>query len=243
MPITGTTVTGIDRWTWLYLTQRLALECGVSKDPWANILTLVGATEDVLRLASWIQSAWRDIQDLEPNWKFMRRSCVFDTLAGQFEYTADQAGIPADTFGRWKLDSFRCYPTGNTNGEMPMGTLDYDEWRDTYQFGSYRNVITRPFVVTELPDLSLGLGPTPPVGYTIVGDYYAAPKDLANGTEVPLLPARHNPLIVVYKAMMSYGSFEGAPEVYDRGKREHDKLISRLRMYELPQIRFGGPLC
>lgn len=229
--------------TTLDMVRRCASECGVTKDPVNQIETIIDATEDIGRIVGWIISAWRDIQDLESNWKFMRRSCSFLTVAGQASYTSLECGITANTFGRWYLDSFRNYLTaGGVNGEMPMSCEDYDCWRNTYQLGSYRNVTARPFVVTELPDLSLGLGPTPLVGYTILGDYYASSVDLSDDNEEPALPERHNRMGIVGAAMMQYGEFEGAPEVYSRGERMYKSFISRLRRDELPPIRMGGPL-
>lgn len=229
--------------TLLDLVRRLALECGVSKDPVGEITTIINATEDIGRLVGWIITAWRDIQDLEPNWKFMRRSCSFLTLADHPSYTPLECGITANTFGRWDLDSFRTYLTAaGQNGELHLTRMGYDAWRDTYQFGAYRTVRQQPYRVTEFPDLSLGLGPLAPVGYTIIGDYYASPKDLAADNEVPALPDRHNLMIIVFKAMREYGQFEGAPEVYDRGEREYKKLLARLRMYELPPLCLGGSL-
>mgnify|MGYP003392974528 FL=1 len=229
--------------TLLDMVRRCAFECGVSKDPVNQIESVVDSTEDVGRITGWVISAWRDIQDLEKNWKFMRRSCSFVTVAGQFQYTALQCGITDNTFGRWDLHTFRNYLTaGGVNGEMLMDDLDYDTWRNIYQLGSYRNVTTRPFVVTEMPDLSLGLGPTPLVGYTVIGDYYASPRDLDADTEEPVLNERHNRMGIVGKAMMEYGGSEGAPEVYARGDKMYKSFISRLRRDELPAIRWGGPL-
>jgi hypothetical protein len=100
----------------------------------------------------------------------------------------------------------------------------------------------QPFLVTETPDLSLGLGPTPAVGYRILGDYYLSPKDLSLDTEVPALPERHNLMGIVGKAMISYGYFEGAPEVIQRGELIYRPFIAKLRRDELPPIRMGGAL-
>jgi hypothetical protein len=93
-----------------------------------------------------------------------------------------------------------------------------------------------------MPDLSLGLGPTPLPGYRVLGDYYASPKDLDADNEEPVLNARHNRMGIVGKAMMDYGGSEGAPEVFARGQMIYKSFISRLRRDELPSIGFGGPL-
>jgi hypothetical protein len=42
--------------------------------------------------------------------------------------------------------------------------------------------------------------------------------------------------------MMSYGGFESATEVYQRGEIEFSKLMKRLDADRLPQILLSGPL-
>ena len=237
------TSAGISVGNTLDLVRRLALESGTVTNPTTSITTIVNATGEVARLASWIINAWLDIQDLHPNWKFMRRSCSFVTVDGQANYTPVQCAIPANTFGRWKLDSFRSYVTaGGTNGEIYLCKLDYDQYRDTYIFGSMRTVRAQPLYVTEFPDYSLGIGPVAPVGYTVYGDYYAAPKDLSGDAEVPALPTQHNLMIIVWKALMDYGYFDAAPEAIQRGEREYKRLLSRLQRDQLPPMRMGGSL-
>ena len=165
------------------------------------------------------------------------------TVDGQANYTPVQCGITANTFGRWDLHSFRSYLTaGGTNGEIYMHKLDYDDYRDAYLFGSMRTVRAYPLYVTEFPDYSLGLGPVPPVGYTVLGDYYAAPKDLSDDAEVPALPTQHNLMIIVWKALSEFGYFDAAPEAIQRGEREYKRLLSRLQRDQLPTMRMGGPL-
>ena len=44
---------------------------------------------------------------------------------------------------------------------------------------------------------------------------------------------------LVYQAMMQYGAYESAPEVYNRGEKEYDKLMQRLELQRLPDVRFG----
>ena len=237
------TTAGIHVGTTLDLVRRLAMESGTVTHPTTSITTIVNATGETARLASWIINAWRDIQNLKPNWKFMRRSCTFVTVAGQYNYTPVQCGITLNTFGRWDLNSFRSYLTsGGTNGEMFMSKLDYDYYRDSYLYGANRAVRAQPLYVTEFPDTTLGLGPIPPVGYTIKGDYYAAPKDLADDAEVPALPTQCNLMIIVWAALKNYGYFDAAPEAIERAKEEYQKLLYQLMRDQLPPVRMGGPL-
>lgn len=245
MPIIAVPVNpGATTYTFLDLVRRLAVECGITKNAVLSLPTIVGATQEAGRLVGWIVTAWRDIQSLHPNWAFLRRSTSFATVDGQATYTPVQAGLVEGTLGKWKLDSFRNYKTSaGTNGEIFMADMDYEVWRDTYQYGALRNAKSQPFVVAETPEHYLGLGPVPLAGYTVLGDYYLAPVDLQSDSELTTLPTWHNPMIVVYSAMRMYGAFEAAPEIYQRGETEYKKLLGRLQLDQLPRVYMGGPLC
>lgn len=229
--------------TFLQLVQQLAKECGTTKDPATTITTVQSATGEVGRLASWIQTAWRDIQSLHPDWQFLRSSVSFTTTNGQATYTLTQCGLAANTFGAWVRDSFRNYLTATgQSSEIFMSYMPYDVWRNAYQYGAMRTSYSQPFTVTIAPGMSLGLGPVPLSGYTVIGDYYQAPVDLQLDADTPSLPSWHNKMLIVYKAMMSYGAFESAPEVYARGETEYNKLITRLENDQLLEVVGGPPL-
>lgn len=234
---------GSTKWTFLYLVQRLAQECGVTSNVQASLTTLEGVTGEAARLRDWIQSAWWDIQAMHQDWKFLRRSTTFPTIDGQATYTPLEAGITVDTFGRWDVDSFRNYlTTGGINGEQFMTFMDYDPWRDLYQLGALRTSKSQPFKLTVTPDNSLGLGPVPLAGYTVLGDYYLAPKELASDLELTTLPKYHNPMIIVYVAMRDYGGFEAASEVYQRADLGYRRLLSKLENDQLNPVLWCAPL-
>ena len=219
----------------LAICQRAARECGVSG---SGPLTVVGQTGELGRIVNWCATANQDIESAHPDWQFMRLSVSFPTVAGQPTYTTVQTGITAGTFGMWARDTFRNYPTAVGNiAEFPMEYMNYEDWRDTYQFGANRYVQTRPWVITIAPDQSIGLGPYPNGDYTITGDYYRAPILLAADADVPALPVQFH-MMIVYKAMMYYGAYEAAPEVYDRGELEFGKLMARLDALRLPEVTF-----
>ena len=49
-------------------------------------------------------------------------------------------------------------------------------------------------------------------------------------------------MMIVYRAMMFYGGYESAPEVYQRGEAEFKRLMSRLDIDQLPTLVSGPPL-
>lgn len=223
---------------YLELINRLRRECGVSGPALANLDTL---SLESRRMVDWIADAWVDIQALHDDWQFMRRTVVFSAVPEQQVYTAQDAGIDA-TFGNWKRDSFTCSSAGQGFGdESDLLFMDYDQFRRMYQFGAARTAYTRPRFVTVTPDKSLALGPAPDQAYVIQGDYYARPVRLANATDEPSIPAQHH-LMIVFKAMMAYGAFEAATEVYGRGQTEYRRMLSMLEIDRLPTLVSGPPL-
>ena len=112
-------------------------------------------------------------------------------------------------------------------------------WRDLYQFGANRTTYTRPNVMSITPGKALALGPVPTSGYTIVGEYYAIPTELTLLTDIPRLPSQYH-MAIVYRAMMFYGAFEAASEVFSLGQSEFNKMINRLESQYLPEIEVAG---
>lgn len=202
-------------------------------------------TGEFARVVEWVNEAWMEIQLARADWKWMRNSMTFPTVADQATYTLSQiesTGTGFSNFGNWELDTFRCYTTSvGTNDETPITWMDYNAWRDTYQLGATRNTDTRPTQFTVTPALGIGLGCTPAAGYTISGDYFKVATELAGDTETPALPSQFH-MAIIYKVMMLYGVSESKPEVYDDGFTSFTRMMTRLELQQLPQMSLGGAL-
>lgn len=223
---------------YLQLINRLRLECGVSGP---DLTSLENLSQESRRMAAWIADAWVDVQTEHDDWQFMRREIAFNAVPGQQSYTAADAGIE-QTFANWKRDSFTCSSEGQNFGdedELPF--MDYDHFRRMYRFGVARTNEGRPVFMTVTPDKSLALGPVPDQDYLITGDYYARPVRLQAAEDMPLIDERYH-MLIVYRAMMSYGTFEAATEVYGRGDMEYRRLRSKLVIDQLPRLVSGAPL-
>lgn len=230
--------------TFLELTSRLCRECGVST---SNFATTVNQSGKLRLMCDWINAAWMDIQGLHQDWDWLRTSVSFVTVDGQATYAlgsgAGTTGVTAAVFGMWDRRSFRNYPTATgTPAEICMGYIDHDRWRDTYQIGSSRTATSQPYQFTITPAKAIGLGPVPASGYTITGDYFTCPTEMSADVDIPALPAHYH-MAIVYRAMMMYGAYEAAPEVYQRGEMEYKRLMSRVEHDRLPEFTFGEPLC
>lgn len=222
----------------LQLVQRLRRKCRVAG---SGPTTVVGAqAEENARLIDWTNEAWNDIQTIRPDWQWMRTTCSFTTTTLQSSYTPTQVGLT--DFGNWKVDSFRNYVTAaGLASEILMDDLAYDDWRNTYLFGATRFTATRPTQVAIAPDFSVCLGPVPAAGYTVTGEYYRVPSEMAANADTPAIPLQYH-MIIIYRAMMYYGASEGASEVYQEGELEYKKMLNRLAMQQLVDISLGGAL-
>lgn len=227
----------------LELCQRTARECGVSGTGPADTTTQVG---NLQRIVQWVNSAYVDIQNSRRDWDWMRQSNTFVTVDGQSTYelgtAAGQVGISVATFGMWARDTARNYLTSvGTNSEVFMDFIHYDTWRNNYMYGALRNTKTRPLQFAISPTKGICLGPVPIDGYTISCDYFTAPVELSGDSDDPIMPTWYH-MAIVYRAMMFYGGYESATEVYQRGELEFGKLMSRMTADRMPEITFAGAL-
>lgn len=235
----------------LSLINSLIQECGVSGGPLVTAES--GLTGSLSRCASWIDAAWNEIQTAHDDWDWMRSSNVlgqgasFVTVAGQASYPlgtgAGTVGIAADDFGQWDRYTFRCYTTTvGTRDETFLDDIPFDTWRNSYMYGANRSVQTRPVAIAIGPDQSVNCGPPSNGLYTITGDYWLPASAMTDDDDVPTgLPTRFH-MAIVYKAMLKYGLYESAPEVFDRGKLEYKPLFNQLEALRAPQVSFAGAL-
>jgi len=204
--------------------------------------TTLNQTGNNLRLVNWVDAAWMDIQMAHNDWNWMRTSLTpFPTVAGQQNYSPT-TDLSLTDFGAWARDSFRVYDTAaGINSETFLNYIPYDAWRDSYLRGALRTTTSRPIVNTVTPDNSLAFGPITAAGYSIVGDYYKLPTEMAADTDTPILPTQYH-MAIVYRAMMHYGNYYAAPEVISRGEAEFTKFMMRLTADRTPDVSFGGAM-
>lgn len=233
----------------LQLCQRLILEAGIS----GSISTAVSQTGEMLRVVSWVQQAWTDLQTRHDDWTWRRSSRLlgagvsFATTAGTAFYPlgtgAGTVGVAATDFGKWVKDSFRNHVTSQgVSSEIRMGPVSFEEWREAYMYGAQQSVQTRPVVFAIGPQQQICLGPPPNGQYTITGDFMMAPTQMSADADEPTnLPADFH-MAIVWQGLIYYASYEAAPEVLDRGEREFGKLIKRLDLLRGQEITLAGAL-
>lgn len=229
----------------LKIVQTLASETGATPGT-----TVAGATGEWLRLVNWCIQSWIEIQEELPEAEWMRNAVVFDTIANQGEYApgtttfSTPAVVGLTNFGIWRQKSFRVYlKSAGVGTEWLLGYKDYSPFRDFYLLSSRKLTYARPTEITISPSKSLILGLAPNDIYTVSGEYYIDPQVLSADADIPTaaFPSRYH-YAIVYKAMMKYGAFESAAEVYGRGQAEYKSMMNKIRMNQLPKMQRGASM-
>jgi hypothetical protein len=225
-------------YTFLDLCKKLRQEAGVSGTGPTSVLDQQG---EMKRLVDWIARAYEDIQNAEGNWNFLRQDFTFPTIAGVQEYTPDAVALPEHE--SWMDQSFRIYQTDQgVNDEQWITYWPWESFRDAYIRSGNRTVQGRPIAWTIRPnDEAVVVWPTPDIDYTIVGEYMRRPHTLQNNNDFPLF-ARQYQMALVWRALMWYGTYESAPELYATGQAEFNRVMRALRRDQLPQIVMGGSI-
>lgn len=192
------------------------------------------------RIVEWIDAAYQKIQNLHPNWDFLRNDFSFSTVASTGNYTKSAASV--SELGTWKTDTFRCYLTAT--GVSDQQDLDYVPWadfRESYSRGSLSTQEGRPILFTVKPDQSVTFWPIPNAIYTVTGEYFKRAQTLAADASEPLIPLAFQD-VIVWRALMFYGAYVGADEKYAHGEREYKQVLARLELNQLPEMEMAGPL-
>jgi len=217
----------------LQLCQRVRQEAGISG---SGPTTTVNQTGEMRRVVDWVQTAWLDVQNANPDWLWMQDGFSFSCTVSQAAYTPVQAGVT--DFASWIIADVRVY-TGTTANEYQMTFVPYADFKAVYMLGTIPT--GRPTFFTVMPDKSLRFYPTPDAAYTIYGDYQKTASDLSGDTDTPGCPDRFH-MIVVYGALKKYARYEAAPEVFEDASIEYKRFLSNLAQDQLAEIGFAGPL-
>ena len=226
--------------TFLQLVQRLHSEAARQGSAPTTVISQSGFTQ---RLINWILTAYEDVQSEHESWHFRRSDFSWTTTASTQNYTSAEHLIT--DLAAWRIDTDHNNLSGvrlysSVADEQDLIYFPWDDYRATYKYGSFRTQSGRPTIFSIKPDLSMDLWPIPDATYTVNGEYYMDMQTMALDASVPILPDYH--MIIVWKALMYYGAFEGAPDVYAHGQNEYQKLLSKLEINQLDRASWGYPL-
>lgn len=222
--------------TFLQLAQRLRQECAGSGTGPAAV---TGQTGELKRIVDWIATADEDIQRRHNAWKFMVGSFTLNTVADDNSYAAADCVVPVTNLRDWKKDSFKIYLlSAGVASETALDYIDYQSWYELYNTGPQTSQQPRHFSIGN--DLSLKLGPAPNAVYRISGEYAKSVTTLSANADVPVYPGEYH-LLAVYRAMMKYGRYTGATEVYQDGQNEYRRMLGQMEISQLPELLMAGP--
>lgn len=235
--------------TFLELCQRTASECSTSLTGPTAVASQTGRLGQIV---NWVNSSWVDLQTKYNDWLFMRHGFRVDTTAGDGEYafgdctdTTTSATISA--FRRWIGDADECHETPMKIYLVPAGVatetdlvfLDYRRFYETYLIGSPSNSYPKHW--TRAPDGDLLLGPKPDGIYRVSGEYQRSATELSGDSATPSCPAEYR-MVIVYAAMMKYGRYNGAPEVFNDGQANYRRILREMVRTQRPRAVTAGPL-
>ena len=228
--------------TFLQLSSRLRQEVGGSG---TGPTAVTGQTGEYRRIVDWIASADEDIQRMHNEWRFMRSGFTVNTVTSDGSYlfgdcTDTTSSTPITNFRDWCKDSLKIYLTSSGVGtETPLYFIEYQDWYDIYNTGTQTD--GQPICFTIGNDLSIKLGPKPNDVYTLTGEYQKSAVQMTANSDIPAYPSEYH-MIAVYRAMMKYGRYTGATEVYQDGKNEYKAMLKEMRRTQLPRTKLGQPL-
>lgn len=220
----------------LQICQRMRQEAGISG---SGPVTVSNQSGEMKRVVDWCAAAWNDIQLLKENWNWMRGDVQFNTTASKRDYSPADAGIAAE-FSKWDPVSFRIYRASvGTSNEFDINFMPWESFRHIYMTGF--QVEGTPVCFSISPDQKLMLGPKPDDVYTMTGEYWKKPTELAQDSDTPSMPNQYH-LLIVWMALEKYGWYESASEVIQRALKEQRFYKSRLGLNQMPMMQLGEPL-
>lgn len=216
----------------LALCQQLRKDCSMSG---SGPTTTINQSGQMAQVVEWVNRAYREVLNSRKNWRFLYKNLQFSTLAGLQAYLP--TGVGYSDIDEWVLFSLRV--ATSPAHEIALIPMDWELFRDAYQLGSLRSQTGIPVFVTIDPANALQFFPTPNDAYTIKGEYLCLPPDLAADTDIPVLPEKFHRLIV-YKALMYYGTEYAANEKYVFGENQYRLLKYQMERYWLPKTALCG---
>jgi hypothetical protein len=201
---------------------------------------VTGQVGEYKRIVDWVAAADEEVQRKYDDWLFMVGSFTIDTVADDGKYAAADCVTPITDLRKWKNESFKIYLSATgVSDETPLTYIDYQRWYEIYNTGTQTS--GRPQYFTIDDDNSVLLAPKPSAVYRVSGKYHKSVDTLAASSDTPVYPAEFH-MLAVYGAMMKYGRYTGATEVYADGQRLHKEMLAQMSRTQRPRIRPLEPM-
>jgi hypothetical protein len=96
--------------------------------------------------------------------------------------------------------------------------LTYDAFRKQFLIGTPASGSVQYWTIS--PSDQFLVGPAPDSAHFLRADYIKDYTDMVADGDVPALPTRFH-MLVVWRALMEYGGFDAAGEVYQRAEKNY----------------------
>lgn len=202
-------------------------------------MSITTAAGDDLRIFNWVNWAARDITLSREDWRFRRGSASLASTTAQAN-TASAFGLT--DFASWKAQTSGYKPSAyrvsdGVGMEQAMSFLSYDDFRQRFMVG--QQTPSSPQYWSISPSEELLLGPAPDFAHFVRADYIKDYTPMELDTDVPIIPSRFHHLIV-WRALMEYGGFDAASEVYQRAQGNYSLGYPQLTQSQLDAPTFGA---
>lgn len=214
---------------WLQLTQAVKRESGLGSA--ASIAGLSTATGDDLRMFHWVQWAARDITLQREDWRWRRGSVSTSTTSAANAPSA----LGITDFAGWKPANAQYKPSvyrvsDGAAMEQEIAYLEYDQFRKQFTLGVQNPGSVQYWSIS--PSEELLLGPAPDSAHNIRADYARDYTEMTEDSSTPAMPARFH-MLIVWRALMEYGGFDAAGEVYQRAQANYQSAWTQLTQSQL----------
>lgn len=204
---------------YLTLCQRVRERGGLSGSGPASVL---GQTGEMARVVGWVQQAWLDLQSTRVDWGPLWRP---------LERRVDTGQTVIETPPDWRAP----VPVGFRFDGHPL------TWTERAVLRANTAANGMPVAIAARPDRRVEISPGPAASGLLTGEYYAVPQRLINSNDEPWLPD-HLQDAIVYQALMFYGVYEDAPEIYQDAQFKVQQYLQRMTNELVAEIRLAGAL-
>ena len=233
--------------TFLELCQAVARDSGTFPNL-GDPTSVSGQTGRALRVVSWVNDAWEEIQREQTRWRWMIADATGNAVIGVNTSSGADLGI-SERFERWEP-----YGDGEKSevstwdadiGQSDEGPLAFvDEWpefRRLFLMGGAALETGKPRVACVAPNGNLLVYPTPDKAYKLRCPYVKSTQVLSSNSDIPEMPAQYHGAIK-WQALVMLGLFDEAETQTAMWQRKYARAMEHLRATQLPQLKFGESL-
>lgn len=231
------------------MAQRLHRETGSSSTGPTGV---TGASVAHRRLFDWIADEWRHLQGLSitADWRWMRKSLPSTASTSLTSLTYTGASLGAADFGRWRRYAQgdgqdieytpRVYLPADPTNVFRLAWMEREQFRRVYE--DTTQPAGQPLDWTIDDEERLLIGPVSDQAYRIRADYSRAATELEDDDDVPTgLPTEFH-MLLVWKALISAGTYSAASETVTRARRNARRMQSQLILTQGRMIALGDAL-